>query len=151
MAAPTPSPVATFVAAAPNGATDIGVNSVLRTLAGVGGDVYVGNIATPVYTTEFKAKGIARYSSAAKTWNNLLCGSYNGVNGAVNTILVDGIIIGGTFTSLSNGMAALRVVRYEEPGIWTNLTSSNGITGGEFGCQRVDHVCIKSPRVWSIY
>jgi hypothetical protein len=131
MAAPTPSPVATFVAAAPNGATDIGVNSVLRALASVGGDVYLGNIANPVYTTEFKAKGIARYSSAAKTWNNLPCGTDNGVNGAVNTILVDGtsIIIGGTFTSLSNGTALLRVVRYEEPGIWTNLTSSNGIKG----------------------
>jgi hypothetical protein len=130
MAAPTPSPFVTF-AAAPNGATDIGAHSVLRALASVGGDVYVGNSANPVYTTELKAKGIARYNTAAKTWNKLPCGTDNGVNGAVNAILVDGtsITIGGTFTSLSNGTAALRVVRYEEPGIWTLLNSSTGITG----------------------
>jgi hypothetical protein len=131
MVAPTPSPYATFAAAAPDGATDIGANSAVPALASVGGDVYVGNAANPIYTTEFKAKGIARYNSAAKTWNKLPCGTDNGVNGAVNTILADGtsIIIGGTFTALSNGTAALRVVRYEEPGIWTNLTSSSGITG----------------------
>jgi hypothetical protein len=128
---PSPSkPAATF-AAVVTGDTDIGTHSVLRTIAAVGGDVYVGNAANPICNTEFKAKGIARYNTAAKTWNKLPCGSDNGVNGAVNTILADGtsIIIGGSFTSLSNGTGLSGIVRYEEPGIWTNLTSSNGNTG----------------------
>jgi hypothetical protein len=128
---PSPSkPAATFVAVV-NGDTDIGSHAVLRTIAAVGGDVYVGNLLNPVFTTDFKAKGIARYDSAAKTWNPLPCGSDYGVNGVVSSILVNGtsIIIGGAFTALSNGTALSRIVRYEEPGIWTLLNSSNGNTG----------------------
>ena len=81
-----------------------GLNSLVRALAVVGSDLYVGGSFTQTGdgTTLTNLGNIARYDTSTKIWHAL---PKQGLNGGVNTLAVSGsdLYVGGAFTGTGDG------------------------------------------------
>jgi hypothetical protein len=73
-----------------------GVNNVVRALAVVGNEVFVGGDFTSAGGVS--ANRVARFNTQTNTWSSLGTGSSNGVNSTVNALAVVGneVVVGGS-------------------------------------------------------
>jgi hypothetical protein len=106
-----------------------GVNNVVRALAVVGNEVFVGGYFTSAGGVS--ANRVARFNTQTNTWSTLGTGSSNGVNSTVFALAVVGneVFVGGWFTS-AGGVSANRVARFNtQTNTWSSLGtgSSNGV------------------------
>jgi len=111
-----------------------GVNDVVRALAVVGNEVYVGGGFTSAGGVS--ANSVARFNPQTNTWSALGTGSSNGVSvdsifPIVYALAVVGneVFVGGRFTS-AGGVSANRVARFNtQTNTWSALGtgSSNGV------------------------
>jgi N-acetylneuraminic acid mutarotase len=116
-----------------------GVGGIVRALAVVGNEVFVGGQFTSAGGVS--ANCVARFNTQTNTWSTLGTGSSNGVSGgssftAVNALAVvgDEVFVGGEFTS-AGGVSANYVARFNtQTNTWSTLGtgSSNGVSGDIF-------------------
>ena len=112
----------------PSGSSN-GVNAAVYSIAISGSDVYIGGNFTLLGDGTTSAKYIVKWNGG--TWSTLTSGASNGVNGAVNTISVNGsdIYVGGTFSFLGDGVTSAKYITKWNGSAWSTLTSgaSNGV------------------------
>jgi trimeric autotransporter adhesin len=103
----------------------------VNALAVYNSKLYVGGTFTLLGDGTTSAKYIAAWDGSA--WSNLTHGSSNGVSGAVSALHVfnSKLYVGGVFTALGNGVAALHIAAWDGSA-WTTLPcgSSDGVSGG---------------------
>jgi hypothetical protein len=106
-----------------------GVGDLVRALAVVGNEVFVGGFFTSAGGVS--ANRVARFNTQTNTWSTLGTGSSNGVSSTVLSLAVvgDEVVVGGVFTS-AGGVSANRVARFNtQTNTWSTLGtgSSNGV------------------------
>ena len=109
-----------------------GCNGSVRAVAiGGMGDVYVGGHFTRCGET--LARNVARFDMSTQTWEGLGSGEANGVNSAINALIISGnaVYVAGFF-SQAGGTTANRVARFDTTSqTWRSLGSgaANGVNG----------------------
>ena len=123
--------VAKWSGSAWSAVTGSGINGVGGTVNAIGIDasdnIYVGGIFTRLGDNTTVANRVAKWNGSA--WSALTDASgVNGVNNTVSAIAIGSsntVYLGGAFTTLGNGTAANRIVK------WIPSTSSWSTVGGE--------------------
>jgi N-acetylneuraminic acid mutarotase len=110
-----------------------GVGGIVRALAVVGNEVYVGGAI--IFAGGVSANYVARFNTQTNTWSSLGTGSSNGVSGVISVtvtalaVVGNEVFVGGNFTS-AGGVSANRVARFNtQTNTWSTLGtgSSNGV------------------------
>ena len=117
----------------PNDNTNNGINGLVYSFAVFNNKLVIGGTFNSLGNTSVTVRNIVIYdnSNGISTWTVLPCGTNNGLNGAVNSMVSfhNKLYIGGSFTALSNNTVALKLAVYDP----NTLTWDNWPIGNSFG------------------